>query len=124
MPTIKGPIHFKGGFNAKEFMKKQDIKIKLPFEATDFKSSKIPESADLSNIKFAKGAKKKAKKEKKKEKEPKNSLDLSYINGIGKKTVADIKRVYKDLNELKRALKSNKVPLRDDVVKKLKEELL
>lgn len=54
MPTIKGPIHFKSGFNFVEFMKKQGIKIKLPFSATGWKSSKTPEGVDMSNIKLAK----------------------------------------------------------------------
>jgi len=53
MPTIKGPMKF-NGFNAGEFLAKnaKDVKIKLPFEATGFKSSKTPVAADLSKIKF------------------------------------------------------------------------
>ena len=57
MPTIKGPIHFKGGFNARKFLEKEGIKVELPFKATGFKSTKIPEGADLSGIEFAKDAK-------------------------------------------------------------------
>ena len=42
MPTIKGPIKISGGFNAREFMEKnmKDIKMKLPFTATGWKSAK------------------------------------------------------------------------------------
>jgi len=46
MVTIKGPINIKGGFNAREFLKEKagDIKMKLPFSATGWKSAK---NADL-----------------------------------------------------------------------------
>jgi len=42
MTTIKGPINIKGGFNAREFLKEKagDIKMKLPFSATGWKSAK------------------------------------------------------------------------------------
>jgi len=42
MVTIKGPIKMSGGFNAREFLKEKagDIKIKLPFKATGWKSTK------------------------------------------------------------------------------------
>ncbi len=50
--------------------------------------------------------------------------DLIRIPGIGPKTLADIKRIYHSIEELKAALRADKVPLRDDVVKKLKEVLL
>ena len=54
MPTIKGPMKF-SKFNAGEFLKEhsKDFKIKLPFEATGFKSSKTPKHADMSKIKLA-----------------------------------------------------------------------
>lgn len=49
---------------------------------------------------------------------------LSKINGIGGKTLKDIKRMYKSLDELKVALQNDSVGLRDDIVSKLKENLL
>ena len=127
MPTIKGPIHFKGGFNARKFLEKEGIKVKLPFKATGFKSTKIPEGADLSGIEFAKDAKipiKETKKEKVKEPKEEITLDvLDKIKGIGTKTLEDIKRTFKSMADLKKALKEDKVSLRDDVVEKLKKEL-
>ena len=50
--------------------------------------------------------------------------DLSKIKGIGKKTVKDIETMFKDIKFLKIALKKDKVALRDDIVEKLKEELI
>ncbi|MHA1541342.1 MAG: hypothetical protein ACTSQH_00015 [Candidatus Hodarchaeales archaeon] len=50
--------------------------------------------------------------------------DLVLIKGIGKKTIKDIVTMFVDLEELKTALILDKVALRDDIVKKLKEELL
>jgi len=46
METIKGPIKISGGFNAKKFLEENapDVKIKLPFKATGWKSDK---NADL-----------------------------------------------------------------------------
>jgi len=123
MPTIKGPIHIKGGFNAKEFLKEntKGVKIKLPFEATGFRSSKMPKGVDLSKIKFAKDGK---MPEVSKTKKEELTLDiLDKIKGIGKKTVDDIKRSFKSIPDLKKALKEDRVPLRDDVVEKLKKEL-
>ena len=45
MTTIKGPHKFVGGFNAKAFLKSklgERDSIKLPFEATGWKSTKNP----------------------------------------------------------------------------------
>ena len=126
MPTIKGPIHFKGGFNAAEFLKEKGVKVKLPFEATEFKSSKIPEGVDLSGINFAKDAKIPAKEIKKEVEEESEEITLDVldkIKGIGRKTVEDIKRTFNSIAGLKKALKEDKVPLRDDIVEKLKKEL-
>lgn len=66
MPTIKGPIKI-NKFNASSFAKEhiESVKVKLPFEATGFKSSKTPENADLSGIEFAKKEKDKKPKGKK-----------------------------------------------------------
>ena len=50
--------------------------------------------------------------------------ELSKIKGIGKKTVKDIQRMFKDMDALKIALKNDTVGLRDDVVEKLLKEVL
>jgi len=46
MPTIKGPIKITSGFNARKFLEEnaKDVKIKLPFTATGWKSDR---NADL-----------------------------------------------------------------------------
>ena len=49
--------------------------------------------------------------------------DLIEIKGVGKKTVEDIKRIYNSTTELRKAIKKDKVPLRDDIVKKIKKYL-
>lgn len=78
IPTIKGPIKIKGGFNSADFIKDQadGLKVKLPFEATGFKSSKTPKMADMTKVKLA-GKKsspaKKAKSAKPESKPPKAS---------------------------------------------------
>jgi hypothetical protein len=48
---------------------------------------------------------------------------LSVINGIGTKTIKDLKRHYKTRDDLKFALKDDMVSLDDDVVLKLKKYL-
>lgn len=52
--------------------------------------------------------------------------DLVNIKGIGKKTVAELKKLYKSVDDLKKALDSDLIydKLRDDVVDVLKEELI
>jgi transketolase len=52
MTTIKGPIHMTGGFNIGEFLAKQTDgkKVKLPFEATGWESTKMPEGVDMTGI--------------------------------------------------------------------------
>jgi len=64
MVKIKGPIKISGGFNAREFLKKNlgDIKMKLPFAATGWKSEK---NSDL--VEGGKTEVKKVKKTKKSE---------------------------------------------------------
>lgn len=57
---------------------------------------------------------------KKKSKEESLS-NLLKINGIGWKTIKDLKRIYLNRDELIEALKNDKVPLRDDIVVKLKK---
>lgn len=53
-----------------------------------------------------------------------NLNELKKIDGVGTRTLNDILRVYESLDELVEALKEDKVPLRNDVVAKLKEELI
>jgi len=50
--------------------------------------------------------------------------DLILIKGIGRETLKDIKRIYHNVDELKSALAKDKVPLRNDIVKKLKKKLI
>jgi len=50
--------------------------------------------------------------------------ELIKIRGVGKETLFDIKRSFKSIKKLIKALKKDKVPLRNDIVKKLKRKLL
>jgi len=56
MTTIKGPIHITGGFDVGKFLEEQakDVKIKLPFEATGFESTKMPKCIDMTGIELKK----------------------------------------------------------------------
>jgi hypothetical protein len=68
MVTIKGPLHFKKGFSTDEMVKKikdGELKVKLPFSATGWESTKMPEAADLSGIELKKESKPKTKPKKK-----------------------------------------------------------
>lgn len=49
---------------------------------------------------------------------------LQRINGIGEKTIEDIRYAYDTMEQLKADLQTGRVPLRNDVVEKLQEELL
>ena len=60
----------------------------------------------------------------KKNKQIKSLDDLILIKGIGKETLKDIKRIYHNMDELKSALLKDEVPLRNDIVGKLKKNLL
>lgn len=51
MPTIKGPIHIKGAELGSAIEKEIVGKVKLPFEAVGWKSSKTPTMADTSKLK-------------------------------------------------------------------------
>lgn len=54
-----------------------------------------------------------------------NISDLSKIKGIGKETLADISSIYININKLINALRNNKtLPLRNDIEKKLRKELI
>ena len=46
---------------------------------------------------------------------------LTKIKGIGIERAKDLERIFKNEEELIKALKENKVPLRNDIVKLLKE---
>ena len=60
MTTIKGPIKMTGGFNARKFLeeKAKDVKIKLPFTAKGWKSTK---NSDLVETEVKAEKKKKSK---------------------------------------------------------------
>jgi hypothetical protein len=82
--------------------------IEIPEEKTDKKSKKAEGKAGV-----------------KKQPSPKSDLKrLLNIKGIGPKTIEDIKRIYPNVETLRIGLVENSVPLRDDVVKLLKEVLL
>ena len=49
-----------------------------------------------------------------------NANDLKEIKGIGEETIKDISTMFDSKEKLIKALKDNKVALRNDVVKKLK----
>ena len=49
--------------------------------------------------------------------------DLEQIKGIGKETLADLKRIYASIEELESALSENKAPFRNDIVRKLNKFL-
>lgn len=69
-------------------------------------------------------AEKPKKKEKPKVKKKEEGLEkLKKIKGIGNKTIKDIKRICNSMDELKMLLKNDQLPLRDDIVIKLKNHL-
>ena len=49
--------------------------------------------------------------------------ELTKIKGIGKETAEDIGRIYSSIDDLKKALENDRIPLRNDVVEKLKSNL-
>jgi hypothetical protein len=65
MTTITGPIKITKE-NDLQSLLMENIKIKLPFEATGFKSTKLPKNVDLTGITLAKDTKTINKKQKKK----------------------------------------------------------
>lgn len=64
------------------------------------------------------------KQEKKKVSNFTSLSDLTEINGLGKKSLIDIKKQFSTLEDLKEAIVEDKVALRDDIVEKLKEVLI
>ena len=55
-----------------------------------------------------------------KKKEKQSFEKLEKIKGVGKETVRDLERAYESENALMESLEGDSVPLRNDVVKKLK----
>jgi hypothetical protein len=109
MPTIKGPIKISGGFKASEFVKDNadKIKVKLPFEATGFKSSKTPAMADMSGIDMASKPKSGGKFEQ----------ELLDLKGVGKKSTEIILGLAKNKTELRKISRKKLIDLlKDDVV--------
>ena len=46
--------------------------------------------------------------------------ELRKIKGIGPETLKDIQRIYNTVAELRTAIEADKAPLRNDVVKRIK----
>lgn len=66
----------------------------------------------------------KAKELKKKVSNFTSLSDLTKINGLGNKSLIDIKKQFNTIEELKEAIIEDRVALRDDIVEKLKEVLI
>ena len=127
MPTIKGPIKISGGFKASEFLKEhaKDIKVKLPFSATGFKSSKTPDLADMSDLKLDKSTQtKETPKESKKDDRKKFKEELIELDGVGAKSADIIVKMARNKTELRKVPRKTLIDeLRDDVVEVLDEYL-
>lgn len=48
-------------------------------------------------------------------------MELTKISGVGEETAKDIGRVFSDIEALKAGLARDEIPLRNDIVEKLKE---
>ncbi len=91
-----------------EAKKRQEKKNPKPAEAQPVEKPKPAKVQPVEKLKVKKG-----------------SLDdLRMIEGIGEETLDDIKKIYKSVDELIVSLKEDKVPLRNDIVQKLKNKLL
>lgn len=109
-------------------MRKSDLKTeyKLLVRAGDYNKAqkKLEEIWKLSGIdKSIKSTPKPLKSPKKKAKKEFGIKNLSEIKGIGSETIKDLERIYSNIEELKSALAEDKVPLRNDLCKKLKKKL-
>lgn len=114
MPKIKGPINFSG--NVEELLKGK-TKVKLPFKAKGFKSSKMPDGVDLSDIETEEG-------EPKTEDNKDFKKELDALPGVGKKTAEDILAIAETKEELKKVPKQTLMDeLRDDVAEVLYDYL-
>ena len=50
--------------------------------------------------------------------------DLLKVKHIGPKTVLDIRKIYNSIEEVKQALRDNKMPIKDDAERELRKVLL
>jgi len=139
MPTIKGGVKIERGKPIPSKILKVARKERLlPFRADGWRSesAKLDELVLGSEAERAKRVSAKRKRSRKlpsfrrfrrekKNKRYQNLEDLIKIEGIGEETLTDIRVVWKSLKDLKDDLKSGRhIPLRNDVVEKLKKELL
>lgn len=118
MPKIKGPIHFKNGFDIGEVLKKNKdkIKVNLPFKAKNFKSSKMPENINTDGIEMA--------KEKKSQKTDNFRKELIGLNGVGEVSADIIVKMARNKTELRKIPRQTLIDeLRDDVVEVLDKYL-
>lgn len=95
----------------------------------DIKSDVQEEMEDVKdvekNVKIVKKVSKKSKNKVKKKSKFESLEELVKIKGIGKETVEDIKSIYNNLDNLIDKLNSgDKIPLRNDIVIKLRKELI
>lgn len=104
-------------------------KLRIKYKELVIKGKKKEAQKILAEIirieeKIMKSLDSKIKEPKKVVSKKKETLDnLSEIKGIGKETVEDMKKIYDSIESLKSALREDKVPLRNDVVKRLKKHL-
>lgn len=73
-----------------------------------------------SNTEQSTKSEKKSTKKSTKKKEVDKIRSLKEINGIGEETVEDLLRAYSNVEQIKEALKKDRILLRNDQVKKLK----
>jgi uncharacterized protein (UPF0147 family) len=108
--------------------------VKLPFTATGFKSTRkpvpVPSEAPAPKPVPRRATKKKEKVSEESEyfeiksDEIRTLDDLISIPGIGTETLKDIKKIFPSLEVLRTTLKSTlHIPLRNDIVDKLRKEL-
>jgi len=109
MTTIKGPIHINGG-DIGQFLNKQNVKVKLPFTATGWNSTKTPLNADMTDIKVVKD-----KLPVKKEEETNTTIEVP-IEDTGKQDTDDIKKDHTKAELSKMDFKELKI-LGNDVYK-------
>jgi len=137
MPTIKGGVKLERGKPIPSKILKVTRKERLlPFRADGWKS----DSPKLDELVMGTSEEKSATTKRRKSsrrlpsfrkfrREKKTKFqkieDLIKIDGIGKETLSDIRVVWRNLEDLIDDLKNNRhIPLRNDVVEKLRKELL
>ena len=108
-------------------MEKHEIKLKYKELVRQGKDKEANELLNLIRNKGSVVTIKEEQKEnisKKKHQEEFETIDdLLKIDGIGSKNIKDIKRIVKNIDELKNLIKTDSLPLRDDIVIKLKDSL-